>query len=180
MPIITAKFRWTAEDLITGRKYAIRHKRRGRLILLLAVAFVMFMFGLLNGSQPKHDSGAIHLSSSLTVFGVLIGVILFALPLGKYIAARINRRQFAKRPDADEDILWECSDTGIVTSSSNTQSEIKWAAFYKVLATPAGFLFMPNAQIFHFIPNRAFGSPADIESLKTLARQHARDFKVMK
>ncbi len=39
---------------------------------------------------------------------------------------------------------------------------------------------MPNAQVFHILPTRAFSSPADIENLKILARQHATDFKELK
>ena len=49
-----------------------------------------------------------------------------------------------------------------------------------MLSTPAGFLLLPNAQIFHFIPRRAFASEADIEALKTLASTHAREFKELK
>ena len=179
MPPITAHFRWTVEDLITGRKYAMKLKR-GRLILIIGVAVAVFSFSLLSGNHPKHTSHGNHLSANLVIFGILLGAILIAVPLGKFTGAMIIRRQFAKRPDANQEIACEFSESGIATSSSNAKSEIKWPAFYKVLATPAGFLFMPNAQIFHFIPKRAFASPADIETLKTLARQHATEFKELK
>lgn len=179
MQPIPARFHWTVEDLITGRKYALKPKRKW-LVFIISAAVAVFTIGLQSGHHPSHTSHENHLPEKLVALGVVVGAILIAVPVGKFIGATIIRRQFAKRPDANEEIAWEFSEAGIATSSSNAKSEIKWPAFYRVLATPAGFLFMPNHQIFHFIPNRAFASSADIETVKSLARQHATVFKEMK
>ncbi len=116
----------------------------------------------------------------MVITAILLVAILVAVPLGKRINAFFVRRQFAKRPDANVEIEWIFTEQGISTSSSAHKSEIQWSVFQRVISTSAGFLFMPNRQIFHFIPARAFETPADIENLKILTRRHASDFKELK
>ena len=182
MQPIIARYRWTVEDLITGRKYTTK-LNRGRLIRIIGLAVAAaaaLTFGVPSGNHPNHAPHRNDPSANWVVSGIFLGAILIAVPLGKFIAAKIVRRQFAKRPDANAELEWNFAEQAISTSSSHAKSEIKWPAFQKVISTPVGFIFMPTAQIFHFIPNRAFASPADIESVRTLARQHATEFKELK
>lgn len=167
---ITARFRWTVEDLLTGRKFSLRLNRAlvyFRIALgvaLLAFAFWQYQIGSF--------SWVFYLALSIT--------LPIAIVVRKTIQTWLLRRQFSKRPDANAQVEWIISDQGIVASTPLSKGEIQWSAFQKIVATPKGLLFMPNRQIFHFIPARAFETPADMENLKSLARQHATDFKELK
>ncbi|HEX7261398.1 MAG TPA: YcxB family protein [Luteolibacter sp.] len=170
MPPITVRFRWTLEDLLTGRKLSLR-LNRSLFYIRIALGIALIGFGI-----RKYLLG-----DPLWVFFLSFAIILpIALLVKSVIQKQLIRRQFSKRPDANAEVAWTVTDQGISASSPHSKSEIQWSAFQRVIATPAGFLFMPNRQIFHFIPTRAFETPADIENLKTLARQHAKEFKEMK
>lgn len=173
MPSVNARFHWTADDLLAGRKYAT-NSRKIWWIFILVMAAAFFAPEIFREKQLAHRHS---LAAGLAVSAIFLVTIGVALPLGKMIGAAIVRRQFAKRPDANQEIEWEISETGITISASNAMTEAKWSAFQMIIFTPAGFLFMSNSQIFHIIPTRAFATPMDIENLKTLARQHATLFK---
>lgn len=178
MKPIIASYCFTVEDLLAGRKYGIKTKRSRWFWFFVPI--LPFSFGWLSSIHIKDLFHGYNLAAALVGLLVPLCVIIAVSFLIRWIVSFIIRRQFAKRPDANQDVVWEFSESGIAVSSRNSKSEIKWQHFYKVLATPAGFLFMPIAQIFHFIPNRAFESAADIENLKILARQCAREFKELK
>lgn len=174
MTPVTARFVWTADDLITGRKHLLKLRRRRRLVLL-AIAILLFVIGirLLTGRHdPLHDLAP-------PVIGGMVGGLATFATLIPFMNWKI-RRDFAKRPDANMEIVWEISDDGIRTSSPIANSEIKWPIFQKVIAAPVGILFMPNAQIFHFLPLRAFATPADFEEVKALAQKHSREYREKK
>ncbi|MES2922571.1 MAG: YcxB family protein [Verrucomicrobiota bacterium] len=182
MRSITARFRWTVEDLIIGSKYDPNSKPSWLLVIGCA-ALGIFAFAVSGPSPAKQVSHGIHPTAIwvlLIVLGILLVGILVALPLAKKINALVVRRQFAKRPDANMEIEWTFSEVAVKSATTDSKFEVQWSVFHKVISTPKGFLFMSNARVFHFIPHRAFATPADIEDLKTLARQHATRFKEKK
>ena len=170
---ITARFVWTVDDLMIGRKYFARFRKTSLIGIVLFVAGAVFVGSNIQRAYIGNDVFETVAGIALTILlGVIIGV-----PLARMISSFLIRRQFSKRPDAGMEIIWEISEAGISTSSALSKSEIQWSAFQKVVATPAGFLFMPNVEIFHFIPNRAFENKMKIERLKELARRYAAQFK---
>lgn len=173
METITARFNWTVDDLLAGRKQVLKLKK-WRTFGISIAALAAFSIGLLKSAplDSKHGVLAAFIIGGLILLGILIGV-----PLAKMISRFLIRRQFAKRPDAGTEVVWEMSEDGIATHSAHSKAEIQWSAFQRVISTPAGFLFMPNTQIFHFLPNRAFANYAEIARLKDLARRMAKDFK---
>lgn len=176
MDTITARFVWTADDLITGRKYTMK-LNKWRSVGISFAALVAFSIGIHSSGahQGKHGILAASIIGGVILVGIIIGV-----PLAKMISRWLIRRQFAKRPDSGLEIVWEISENGISAHSTHSKSEIQWSAFQRVVSTPAGFLFMPNAQIFHILPNRAFADDGEIAKLKNLARRLAKDFKELK
>ncbi len=175
METITARFNWTVDDLLTGRKYVLKLNKWssiGGWTASLAFVFVGIGFLASDSRNSKHGVLAAFIVGGVILFGLIIGV-----PLAKMISRSLIRRQFAKRPDADEEIFWEMSENGIATHSAHSKAEIQWNAFQRVISTPAGFLFMPNAQIFHFLPSRAFANDGEIAKLKELASRMAMEFK---
>lgn len=171
MPPITARYHWTAEDLLIGSEF-VNRSRRIRLIFFFSMCGAIYSSVFFRG---KYDWSAV-----LCTAAILLLAIVVALPLGKFIAKQITLRQFAKRPDANAEVEWIFTEHGISTFSSVHKSEIQWSTFQRIISSSAGFLFMPNLQIFHFIPARAFETPVDIENLKILARRYASDFKELK
>lgn len=170
MPPITARFRWTVEDFLTGRKLSLR-LNRGLFYFRLTLGVALLAFAYWQ-YQTGSFSWVFYLAFSIT--------LPVAIIVREAIQSWLLRRQFSKRPDANAEVEWTLSDQGIVSSTPLSKGEIQWSAFQRVISTPSGFLFMPNRQIFHFIPTRAFETPTDIENLKTLARQHATEFKELK
>jgi hypothetical protein len=167
MPPVSVRYRWTLEDLLAGRKITLRLQRS---LFYFRVALGAALLGLAVWNYRVGDS--------MWVFYLAMTAVLAVALLAKALTQNLLlRRQFSKRPDANVEVEWVVSDHGIVASTPHSKSEIQWSAFQRVIFAPAGFVFMPNRQIFHFLPIRAFESPEDIGNLKSLARQHATEFK---
>lgn len=179
---VTARYNWTFDDLVTGRKYfnkANKASRLGRLLLCVAgviIAIVGFTAAPA-GNHEKHDFSAVAAS---IVIGLLLLGVLIGVPIAKLTTRFLVRREFAKHPYPNGEMDWIFAEGCIHICTPISKSEVQWAAFNKVVASPVGFFFIIDAERFHFIPIRAFSSPADIENLKILASQHAADFKECK
>jgi hypothetical protein len=89
-------------------------------------------------------------------------------------------RLFAKRPHAYQVVQAAFSPEEIYFSCQDQKIQTTWSAFNKVVATPDGILFLPNAEVFRFIPERAFKTDDDFEALIVLARKHAPNFQELK
>jgi hypothetical protein len=173
METITARLIWTADDLLAGRKHALKLNKWTSFGFWAAfVVFVSIGISVSGPSNSQHRVLAASIIGGVILVGILIGV-----PLAKMISRWLIRRQFAKRPDAGSEVVWEISENGIATHSAHSKAEIQWDAFQRVVSTPAGFLFMPNAQIFHFLPNRAFADDGEMDKVRDLARRLAKEFK---
>lgn len=178
MEPITARFCWTVDDMIVGRKHTTKAGIFGLPLICMVAAICC---GILLKGVPSGKSYSLKTSLViLGIFAVAAIVSAIAIFLTRKIELASTRRKFNKRPDAGDHIEWTFSDQEITTSSENTKSEMKWSAFHKVIVTPDGLVFMPCAEIFHFIPARAFASPEDIEIVTGLARQRIGDFKIVK
>ena len=179
MNSITVRYRWTVEDLIAGRRYAQPSAK----VLMTIVALTLPVVFLASANDSSRSSPPSAYEAALVIVVIVAIAIVaswIALKIGRKIRHSILRRQFAKRPDANHEVEWKISNEKIHISTPDAKTEVLWPAFQRVISTPAGFLFMPNKQIFHFIPIRAFDSPSDIEKLKEMARKHARTFKELK
>jgi hypothetical protein len=170
---ITVRFVWTADDLITGRKYAIKLNKWSPIgygfTAIVGLAICIYASG---AHRQKHGVMIAIFIGGMILLGIIIGV-----PFARMISRFLIRRRFAKRPDSGTEVVWEISDAGISTSTAQSKSENLWTSLQQVVSTPEGFLFMPNTEIFYFIPHRAFESGMDIERLKELARRCAAKFK---
>lgn len=176
METITARFTWTADDLIAGRKHALKLNKWSSFGFW--TAFLTFVSIGISVSGPSNSQHRV-LTASIIGGVILVGIII-GVPLARMFSRWLIRRQFAKRPDAGSEVVWEISENGIATHCAHSKAEIQWDAFQRVVSTPAGFLFMPDTQIFHFLPNRAFADIVEMDRLKDLARRLAKDFKVIR
>ena len=165
MEPITGRFIQTLDDCLVGSKYLVSGRSLNRWINVILMLFLVHLLWTLRGNLDL--PGMIY---SVLPFLILVAFLKFFLPF-------IQRRQFTRHPETNMEMVYSITDVAIRFESEVSTIETRWRAFKKIVSAPEGFVFMPTSQSFHFLPIRAFSSPADIENLKTLARQHAADFK---
>lgn len=174
MTPISARWIWLQEDLELGKKHFSRIKGSHQFWIYAIIGFSAVF--LVRQFLTKGDRMA-----SLFVLGLLfVAACIAVLIVKKVVSPILRKREFAKRPDAGQEIHWLFSNDDITVTTRDSKSEIKWSAFYKVFHTPAGFLFLPNAQIFYFIPKRAFSTDEDFAAVRSLARTNAKEFGDLK
>ena len=93
-----------------------------------------------------------------------------AVALAVFLVPWISRYQSSKRPDKDREIEWQFGKEGVAVISDQSNSELRWSVFSKVVRCPKGLLLYPNDQIFHRIPRHGFASETDFELTCALAR----------
>jgi len=164
---IPIRFQWTANELLNGYRWHFRHRFRP----LYRYAFWLLIAAFIIGGAYQ-----VLLSGSSSGGLPLLAAGLYILFYLRLLRPWIIRRQFAKRPDRDSEIEWRISANAIHARGAHSNSEFTWPALAKVVQTPAGFLFYPTAQIFHWLPRHAFSSDMDYERLSLLAQQHAMAF----
>ena len=164
--VCTAKFRWTREEYIRAMQEHQRQKLRrpilltiqifSAILLLVVVAIVLASVFLPSTSRPP-------------ILGVII-LVLFSLYWLTF--ERFNpwywSRGFSKRPDANIEIEWHFSKTGITMQSSLGTGNVTWNSFVKIVETRDGFLFYPLKKLFHWLPFAAFESPECIAQVRLL------------
>ncbi len=174
MPPITARFFFTLEDVHVSKKHLERWLRgsplKGNLAALGLIGLFTYIFWSLTGDRVP-----------FFVIAIVYGVLITAFPISMLVIRKMNhaaiRRYHAAVVGADHEITWTFSEQGIHGLTSDSESHCKWSAYPTVIFTPDGFIFKSSNQLFYFIPNRAFSSPADIKNLKELARQCATSFE---
>lgn len=164
---ISINFRWTADELLTSYRWHFRHRIRP--LYRYAFWFLIAMYTIL-GAYGAFIRGS---SSSGLLMPFLCLSCVFTIRL---LQPWLIRRQFAKRPDRDIEIEWRISPDAIYARSAHGTSNFTWLALAKVVQTPAGFLFYPTEQIFHWLPRHGFASDTDFDRLSKLAEQHATTF----
>ncbi|HSY49472.1 MAG TPA: YcxB family protein [Thermoanaerobaculia bacterium] len=96
----------------------------------------------------------------------------------------LQRRQFARRPDAGVTIEWTANEEGLrVKTGDLTRSELAWKAIVKCVRVRRGFLVYltdtvsPREAIFHLLPDSGFASPELAARFGLLAEQRAPRFE---
>ncbi|MDA0657687.1 MAG: YcxB family protein [Planctomycetota bacterium] len=164
---IRIRFLWTADEILNGFRWHWRHKFRP----LFRYAFWLILAAMIiRGACNVFLSG----SSVAGLLPLLAG--LFVLFQMRLLSPWLIRRQFAKRPDRDTEIEWRVSSDVLYARGAHGNSEFTWQALAKVVQTPAGFLFYPTEQIFHWIPRHGFSSDTDYDRLSQVAQQNAPVF----
>lgn len=161
---ITARFHWTSPDRTESRETVMRSKFGSKNPAAL-LQFLLTMAILL---------GMDHLRIDLLWITVSVLMLLTIIGFAKFL------KPFDKRPHAYQVVEWSITPEEIRCSCQNQKIQTTWSAFNKVIATSEGILFLPSAEVFRFIPERAFKTDDDFEALKTLARKYAPDFNELK
>lgn len=165
--LVKISFLWTADDVLTARKW---HWRRiCRLPYRRSVyIFSVFMAGLsiysLLVAGPSWPS-----------ISFLVG--LFYLYIGRQYEQRwLLRREFKNHPDNRAEVEWLISPDNVRFNNPQSRSESLWTAFAEIVQTRDGFLFYRTEKAFHFLPRRGFQSDLDFQLLSQLAKVHSKKF----
>ena len=158
---IVVSFTWVADELITARKWHLRHliKPVFRFLFL-----VILIWTAIDGTRKI-------LAQTEEVLGaVLIFCSFFLLTYPRLAGPWFSRREFAKRPDCGAELSWSISTDALEATSPQGTSTITWKALLKTVFTPEGVLLYTNAQIFNWLPRHGFKNDADFARLEDLAR----------
>ena len=165
---VLIRYHWTADELLCAQRWHFRQRVRPAFRWALWIILTLMV---LSGALGWHQTGSIQPSGYLFFVGLYLLADVFVLK------PRRVHRQFAKRPDRDAEIEWRILAEIIHIRTPHTRSDVAWPAFAKVVQTPAGFLFYPNSQMFHWLPRSGFASDAEFGRLTSLAEQHATTFR---
>ena len=163
---VTARYRWTADEILSAYRWHSRQRPFLLRVLPWAVVVCLIGYGVISILRSAIISGLPPL-----FYGTVLLVFL------RFVQPWLIRRQFAKRPDRDTDIEWHVASDKIKNRNAHGAAEFAWSALTKVVQTPEGFLFYPTAQIFHWLPRHGLASDADFQRLSELARSHSLKFE---
>lgn len=110
-------------------------------------------------------------------------VVLVLPPIGPF-GPWLQRRRFARRPDAGVTIEWMANEEGLrVKTGDLARSEVAWKAITKCTRVRHGFLIygtetcFHGESIFHLFPDSGFASPELAARFGFLAEQRALRFE---
>lgn len=168
---VIVRFKYTFEEQRSGLKwhYRMQYPRIVHVFFWGAVCMMIF-----SGSYTTLKFGTDAGGLSVLLYG--IGIVAYF----RIFYPWILKRQFLKRPDHNSQIEWRVSESGIKSKTSHGHAEQSWAAFSKIAQTKDGFLFYPNARIFHWLPRLGFASDADFDRVSQLAQKNVSSFKTAK
>lgn len=171
MPV-SASYVFTADDLVKSRRIALRMTSQlsiSRLATCAGIALPLTVFCWSRGWH--HFPDWFHFAVEGGTF--VSTVMLLTLLMSEWML----RLKFLRHPQAGAKIVWEISEDGIVETVPFSRSTWEWSFFQRVVVTPAGMIFYPNFMIFHFLPARAFTSPAEMEAVAEMASRLVPDFR---
>jgi len=96
---------------------------------------------------------------------------------------RASRRRYQKLPETHRELdqYWTFAPDDIHVRSSLGESDFTWTSFGKIVVTPNGIMcFIFGADFFHWIPNHAFASAADVTQVVAWAKAKVPVFTSMR
>jgi hypothetical protein len=156
------KYRWTEAEAWKAKSYhwkrTFRWPFRWLAYLVLGAALIVSAWSLL--------------TQGFAVPSVAMLVASFYLLVFRPFEARWwHRRRFRLRPDLDSWLEYVVSDEGISSRSEGMgEGSVTWAAVFRALRTPAGFLVYPNESVFYWLPRDGFAADGAMEALDSLFR----------
>lgn len=166
-----AAYRWTSDELVAAMRRHQDSELRpsiawavGAFATVLAVAILYALW-----VESRHYGG-LGDSSPLAMVAVPAFAIYWTL-LRRPLADWQLRRGFSKNPSADQMIEWEVSAKEVKYYQRGLfYTAAAWKNFVKVTEASDGFLLYTHAQIFVWLPFRAFDGPHAPERVREFVR----------
>jgi hypothetical protein len=167
VPEVTASFRFTVTELLTGMR---AHYRTG-------IAWWTRIFFMVAGTLMVTAGIVTGLKFGMSRVGFMLFFGTFLLLQFTVIQPVVLRMQFRRRPDRDAEFVWRFAPGQIISDGAGFKTELKWDALAKVVQVPDGFLFYPNSRVFQWVPKHAFRNDAEFQQVADWAREKTRVFK---
>ena len=171
---IICRYEWTAAQ--SEEEW----REHGRLLLRPSILWFAVIIFLALAALSLFTSGDSSFDAWVPFFvicTVLIG------PLGPF-GPWLQRRRFARRPDAGVTIEWTANEEGLrVKTGDLARSEVAWKAITKCARVRHGFLIygtetcFHGEAIFHLLPDSGFARPELAARFGLLAEQRALRFE---
>lgn len=111
----------------------------------------------------------------LEIGGMTLFFVLWSafLTNRRFIASGI-RKAYPHNAPEDLRTLWEIDAANLRYSSKTSNGSFEWAAMFRVIRVPEGFLLQPQSALMHWLPLSGFESAAEADRFGALAREKAR------
>jgi hypothetical protein len=183
---ITATFVWSFDDFVARRKALVTNpvassgKKTSifpRLVyglLILAIAWVIVK--LLNNQITLLFPT---IQNYLPLIGIYLLLSIALWAIFTFIQRRNLKQSFLKSPDSNKSVLVTITrDEIVMKADGSSENRWNWKALNEVRKTPKGFVFFQAPRTVFWIPNRAFQSVDDIETVSELAKRLTPKFSI--
>ena len=131
-------------------------------------------------------SGLTLLFCCLGLFGidlfiaVSVGLAFYLYVLQPLMINVATRREFRGKPDINDTVQLNFSDSGVIAISSHITGRNYWSTFTGGSETDEGILLFYGKNSYLIVPKRSFADPADEAGLKELVLSKVPNFKTYK
>ncbi len=161
MESIKIEILYTPEDL--QKSYQIHFNKmypiRSKMVLILGILLVVL--GILLALLEHTGSRSLLLGTSYIFLGFIAVGFYF------WNRATIGKRMFKKLPDFSYPYIYTIGDEGLLVTSKNITTEVKWAHFWKAVICTDMILIYPNKFRYNLFPKKYF-TPEQFEQLTKL------------
>jgi len=162
MTVTKIVFRATGQDWEREmRAYRLGSHQRNNTVMVALLPFALLAALVVGGASPFGDP--IIFLSPLFLFEVIFAYNYFTGP-----------HRTARRRSSDErqrtEILFEIGDEGVRIKDDFVETKYQWRNFGGVLVTEDFYflVFAGNADCYHFVPRRAFGSEGEERAFREI------------
>ncbi len=158
---ITFRFTPTPKDYVRMMR-VIYVRQTGNWIFMAVLAFFSGFILWLTMTGLRLHLYTILMAPLALVFFVVLIFLVYPWRVGN--RAKKNDRMTAET-------IWEASENQILIKSAQTEAKTDWGNFKKAIENDE-FIFLKSstANLYQFIPKRAFESPAQLEAFRALVK----------
>ena len=140
--------------------------QRTRTVITAVLTFVVLLgIGLyVSRVTNSSDYGGLRLEFVVAILSIPL-IAFGALFLGVW-------RQAKKIAEISVPALITFSSSGISSVSESSETDVQWKRFNKIVETEQDFIVFPQENVFYPVPKHFFEDSLQIDSLKTLIREH--------
>ena len=172
---IVASFVFTFDELKAARAFAGPRRLTMSVIFLLAILATVLLIGhqILTGRIRVAVAEWTPPKIALLI-AACVGFYLYL----RYQDNQASKQAFAQDVVSDKRIEYQISVDAIMSKVQGvSETRFEWGSFVHVRRTPKGFLFYQSPLVAIWIPEHAFASKQDVETVAALARERVAKYQ---